>query len=100
KETTVLYKGMPHGWAKVASTGGIGVVSSLVGIGGGSMVVPMMTLGGVPMQRAVGTASAFGAVIAIPGTLVNIISGWNETGLPPLSLGYVNLLSLIILLPA
>jgi uncharacterized membrane protein YfcA len=99
KETTVLYNGMPKGAAKVASTGFIGIVSSLVGIGGGSMVVPMMTLGGVPMQRAVGTASAFGMVIAIPGTIVNIVAGWNETGLPPLSLGYVNLLSLAILLP-
>lgn len=99
KETTVLYNGMPQGIIKMIATVSIGALSSIVGIGGGSMVVPMMTLGGVAMQRAVGTASAFGSVIAIPGTIGFIVSGWGQANLPPFSLGYVNLLSLAILLP-
>ncbi|HVY11954.1 MAG TPA: sulfite exporter TauE/SafE family protein [Alphaproteobacteria bacterium] len=99
-EKTVLYNGLPLGWRRGAVAGGIGLLSSLVGIGGGSLSVPVMTLGGVPMPRAVGTSSAFGAVIAVPGTLGFIISGWGLANLPPLSLGYVNILGLAVLLPA
>ncbi|MBI3419007.1 MAG: sulfite exporter TauE/SafE family protein [Proteobacteria bacterium] len=100
KGTTMVYHQLPTSWAKHAITTGIGVISSLVGIGGGAITVPVMTLCGVPMQRAVGTSSAFGAVIAVPGTIGFILSGWNVVNLPPLSLGYVNLLSLAILFPA
>jgi uncharacterized membrane protein YfcA len=49
-----------------------------------------MTLSNRPIHQAIGTASAFGALIAIPGTLGFIIIGWSKTGLPLGSLGYVN----------
>ena len=45
----------------------------------------------MPLLRAVGTATGIGTVIAIPGIAGYIISGWGEAGLPPISLGYVNL---------
>jgi uncharacterized membrane protein YfcA len=71
-----------------------------VGIGGGAVSVPYLTLHGVPIQRAVGTTSAFGMLIAVPGVLGFIAAGWGGAGLPPLSLGYVNLLGLAIMMPA
>jgi uncharacterized membrane protein YfcA len=77
----------------------IGTISSLAGIGGGSMSVPFMSFCNVPMQRAIGTSSALGTIIALPGTFSFIISGWGAEGLPPFSLGYVNLLGLAVLLP-
>lgn len=100
KEGKSLFPALPTGLGRALSAGGIGTLSSLVGIGGGAIAVPLMSLCNVPMQRAVGTSSAFGLIIAIPGTLGFIASGWGKEGLPPLSLGYICLAALIILLPA
>ncbi len=68
----------------------IGVLSALMGIGGGTLSVPVMTLFSMPVHRAVGTASAFGLVIAVPAVLGFIWSGWGVDGRPPYSLGYVS----------
>jgi uncharacterized membrane protein YfcA len=85
------------GWLLPA---GIGGVSTMMGIGGGTVGVPAMTLCGVPIHRAVGTAAAFGFIISIPGTIGNVLTGWGAHGLPPYSLGYVNLLGFILIAPA
>jgi uncharacterized membrane protein YfcA len=53
----------------------------------------------VPIHRAVGTASAFGVIISIPGTIGAIASGWNAAHLPTYSLGYVNLLGFLLIAP-
>jgi uncharacterized membrane protein YfcA len=58
-----------------------------------------MTLYGHPMQRAIATSSAFGPIIAIPGTLGFIWAGWHAAGLPPGSLGYVSLLGALLIVP-
>jgi len=79
---------------------GISGVSTMMGIGGGTVGVPAMTLCGVPIHRAVGTAAAFGTIISIPGTIGSVISGWGAHGLPPYSLGYVNLLGFVLIAPA
>lgn len=69
----------------------IGLISTLMGIGGATFTVPFLTLHGMPLLRAVGTATGIGAIIAIPGLIGYVISGWGEPGLPPLSIGYVNI---------
>ena len=71
--------------------GAIGAVSALMGIGGGTLSVPVLSLFAFPTHRAVGTAAAFGLVIAVPAVAGFIASGWDATGRPPGSLGYVNL---------
>jgi uncharacterized membrane protein YfcA len=91
---------LPDGAAGLLLPFGIGGLSTMMGIGGGTVGVPTMTLCGVPIHRAVGTASAFGAIISIPGTLGAIIAGWGAPGLPPWSLGYVNLLGFVLIAPA
>lgn len=75
---------------------GIGTISTLMGIGGATFTVPLMTLYGRSMLQAVGTATGIGPVIAIPGLIGYIISGWGEAGLPAMSLGYVSLGALLI----
>jgi uncharacterized protein len=87
------------GGLKYLVTGAIGVVSALMGIGGGTLSVPTMTLCGYPIHRAVGTASAIGFLIGVPGTIGMIVGGWGRAGLPPFSLGFVNLLGLALILP-
>jgi uncharacterized membrane protein YfcA len=74
--------------------GVIGVVSSLVGIGGGTLSVPFMSYCNVPMHTAVGTSAAIGFPIAVAGTLGYIWSGWSVPNLPQDSLGYVSLIAL------
>lgn len=67
----------------------IGSVSSIVGIGGGTLTVPFLTWCNVKIQQAVATSSACGLPIAIAGAIGFIITGWNEVNLPENSLGYV-----------
>jgi uncharacterized membrane protein YfcA len=71
--------------------GVIGVVSSLVGIGGGSLSVPFMSWCNVPVHHAIGTSAAIGFPIAVAGTLGYIVNGIGVPGLPELNLGYLNL---------
>jgi uncharacterized protein len=82
---------LPHGVGLGLLGGSIGTVSVLMGIGGGTLGVPAMTLFNVPIHRAVGTASALGLVVSLPGAIGFVIAGWGHPSLPPLSLGYVNL---------
>ncbi|SEQ04558.1 Uncharacterized membrane protein YfcA [Devosia sp. YR412] len=74
----------------------VGYISSLMGIGGGSLTVPTLVAFGATMHSAVGTSAAVGVAIAISGTLGFLISGWGVVGLPPLSLGYINLVALVL----
>lgn len=69
----------------------IGTVSSLMGVGGGSMSVPFLTWCNVAVRNAVATSAAIGLPIALGGASGFIIMGWGENDLPPWSIGYVNL---------
>ena len=73
----------------------IGIISSFVGIGGGTLTVPFLTFCNMPMHKAVGTSAAIGFPIAVAGTLSYIISGWNMPNLPATSIGYVHGLAFI-----
>lgn len=77
----------------------VGAVSSLLGIGGGTLMVPLLTLFSYAIRRAVATASVFGFVIAVPATIGYVVAGWQTPGLPPASTGYVNWLAFATLVP-
>jgi uncharacterized membrane protein YfcA len=72
----------------------IGAVSSLVGIGGGTLSVPFMVWCNVPLHQAIGTSAAIGFPIAIAGTLGYIVNGL-AADLPHWSIGYVYLPALL-----
>jgi uncharacterized protein len=86
-----LRPALPSRAGQAAMAGGIGGLSAMMGIGGGTLAVPTLTLFSYPIRQAVGTAAALGLFIAIPATLGFVAGGWNVPGLPPLSLGYVSL---------
>lgn len=71
--------------------GVIGSLSSILGIGGGSLSVPFMTFCNISVRKAVATSAAIGFPIALAGTIGFIISGWNAESLPKWSLGYIDL---------
>jgi uncharacterized membrane protein YfcA len=99
RDTWRLGEQFPHGIGLAAMGGSIGFLSVLMGIGGGTLGVPAMTLFNVPIRRAVGTSSALGLVVSLPGAIGFVISGWGHPDLPPFSAGYVNLLASVVLLP-
>ena len=70
---------------------GIGVLSSLVGIGGGTMSVPFLTMCNMAFHACIGTSAAIGFPIALAGTLGYIVNGWSTAGLPPYTLGFIYL---------
>ena len=69
----------------------IGMLSSLVGVGGGVIAIPLMLMHNVPMRNAVGTSAALGLPIAIAGSFGYVWNGLEKTNLPDLSFGYVYL---------
>jgi len=73
----------------------IGGLSSLVGIGGGSMTVPFLVWCNVTVQRAIATSAAIGLPIALAGSAGYMISGSGVTGLPALCVGFVYLPALL-----
>lgn len=73
----------------------IGLISGLVGAGGGFITVPFLVWCNVRMQNAVATSAALGFPIALAGTLSNIYFGWQQPELPEGMLGYLYLPALV-----
>lgn len=94
-----LAETLPKGPGKAGLAGLIGTVSAMMGIGGGTLSVPILSLFGYPIHRAVGTAAAIGFIIGIPGAIGFILAGWDVPNRPPFSLGYISLLGFALILP-
>ncbi|MEP4546298.1 MAG: sulfite exporter TauE/SafE family protein [Saccharospirillum sp.] len=99
KEPAALAETLPKGMVRHSIGTGIGGFSTLMGIGGGTLSVPVLTRCQVPMHRAVGTAAAIGIFISVPGALGFLINGWGVPERPPFSLGYVNLIGFALIVP-
>ena len=78
----------------------IGAVSSLVGIGGGTLSVPFMTWCNIKLHQAIGTSAAIGLPIAVAGAVGYIANGLAVTDLPQYSLGFVYLPALAAIVAA
>ncbi|THD84316.1 sulfite exporter TauE/SafE family protein [Aliigemmobacter aestuarii] len=79
--------------------GGVGLVSALMGIGGGAVSNLILTLHNVPIHRAVSTSAGVGVLIAIPGTLGYMMAGWGRTDLPADAIGFVSLATFALTIP-
>jgi len=78
----------------------IGFISVLLGIGGGSLMVPFMRTFGYDIRRSIGTAAGVGFLIAVFGTITMITGGKIVDNInTPYSLGYVNLLGFLVFVP-
>lgn len=86
---------LPGGVGMFGVGSGIGVVSSLVGIGGGTLSVPFMLWCNLAVHHAIGTSAAIGFPIALAGTLGYLYNGWGASGLPGYTAGYVYLPALL-----
>ena len=91
---------VPRHWSATAIPAGIGIVSAMMGIGGGTLSVPVLTLLNEQIHRAVGTASLFGLFISVPGVLGYLLASPPPGLVPPGTIGYVNLIGLAVIAPA
>lgn len=77
----------------------IGLLSALMGIGGGALSTLTMTLHGRPIHQSVATSAGVGVFISIPGALGYMAAGWGRADLPPLSIGFVSALAFALIVP-
>lgn len=77
----------------------IGFVSTLMGVGGGVINTTFMTLHGRAIHQSVATSSGVGVLIAIPATIGYMAAGFGDPLLPPLSIGFVNLIAVALVIP-
>ena len=87
-----------NAWVRLAAFV-IGLVSTLMSIGGGMFLVSLFTLCGWSILKAVATSSGFGPIIAVPGLVGYIWAGWGNPELPAMSLGFVSLIGAAIIIP-
>lgn len=91
QKTPVLTTKKGDKWLDYLVGNGIGFLSSLLGIGGGTLSVPYLVGRQIPIKNAVATSSACGFPIAISGTVFYAFLGWDKNFLPEWSLGYIYL---------
>lgn len=89
-----LGSAMPRGIKRAILAPIVGFLSVLMGIGGGSFGVPLMTLHGMPIHRAVATAAGFGFTIALPSALAFLLVPVPDA--PPFTLGAINIAAFLI----
>jgi len=87
---------MPGGIRRAILAPLLGFLSVLMGIGGGSLGVPLMTLYALPIHRAVGTASGFGMIIAVPSVIGFLFL--SPAGAPPFTVGAINLPAFLLVI--
>ncbi|MEJ6394922.1 sulfite exporter TauE/SafE family protein [Gymnodinialimonas sp. 2305UL16-5] len=87
---------MPGGIGRAVTSPTLGFLSVLMGIGGGSFGVPLMTLYGQAIHRAVATAAGFGVIIAVPSVMGFLLLPVEGDGRPPFTLGQVNLVAFAV----
>lgn len=94
-----LRDSLPGRGAMAAYGAATGLVSALMGIGGGAVSTLILTLHNVPIHRAVSTSAGVGVLIAIPGALGYMAAGWGRADLPPDALGFVSLATFALTIP-
>ena len=99
KKQFVLGTKLPSKLKVWSVVGLIGLFSAMMGIGGGVFFTSYLTAYSLPMLSAVGTSASLGLMIALPGVIGYIFSGWNSISLPPLSYGYFSLAGFLCIIP-
>ena len=93
-----LGEAMPTGIKRAILSPIVGFLSVLMGIGGGSFGVPIMTLHGRPIHRAVATAAGFGLIIALPAAITFLLTPAPELNRPPFTVGHVNIAAFLVVI--
>ncbi|WP_217693839.1 sulfite exporter TauE/SafE family protein [Thalassotalea sp. PP2-459] len=96
---STIYKALPNTVGQTVMGTSIGFFSAMVGIGGGTISVPLLTFFNYPAHKAVGTAAAIGLIISLPGAITMLTLGSTPTDAPVGTYGLVNLIGFIFIVP-
>ncbi|MFL0806640.1 MAG: sulfite exporter TauE/SafE family protein [Oceanobacter sp.] len=96
---SALFSELPGKAGQTVMGTSIGFFSSMVGIGGGTISVPLLTLYNYPAHKAVGTAAAIGLIISLPGAITMLVLGSTPADAPAGTLGLVNFIGFICIVP-
>ena len=96
----VTAKATPHAAAYLSAASATGCVAALTGTAGGTLTTPVLQAFGVPIKSAIAIASATGLVTGSIGSIGAILAGWPVRSLPPYSLGYIDGIIFVAMLPA
>ena len=94
-----LFKQLPGRVGQSVIATHIGLFSSLVGIGGGTLTVPTLTFCNYPAHKAIGTAAGVGLIISLPAAITMLILGTTPVDAPDGTFGLVNLLGFAFIVP-
>lgn len=96
---SALFKQLPNKAGQTLMGTCIGFFSAMIGIGGGTISVPLLTLYNYPAHKAVGTAAAIGLIISLPGALTMLVIGSTPIDAPAGTYGLVNVIGFICIVP-
>nr|WP_199244085.1 sulfite exporter TauE/SafE family protein [Bacterioplanes sanyensis] len=96
---SALFASLPGKAGQTSMGAFIGFFSSMVGIGGGTLSVPLLTLCNYPAHKAVGTAAAIGLIISLPGALTMLLLGETPADAPAATFGLINLAGFACIVP-
>jgi len=96
---SALFQQLPSKVGQSVMGVSIGIFSSMVGIGGGTLSVPLLTLYNYPAHKAVGTASAIGLIISLPGALTMLLLGNTPNDAPAGTFGLINFIGFLCIVP-
>ncbi|MFT5577462.1 MAG: putative membrane protein YfcA [Paraglaciecola psychrophila] len=94
-----LFASLPGRFGQSLMALSVGLLSVMIGIGGGTLGVPLLNSCNVNAHRAVGTAAAFGLLIALPGVLTLLLVGERPIDAPLGNIGLINLPAFIAIVP-
>ena len=78
----------------------MGILSALMGVGGGQISTLIMNIYNRPIHQCIATSSGVGVLVSIPGVIGYIFAGWDQSSLPPFSAGYVSFLGVALFAPS
>jgi uncharacterized membrane protein YfcA len=96
---SALFQQLPNATGQSIMGTFIGFFSAMVGIGGGTLSVPLLTMYNYPAHKAVGTAAAIGLIISLPGALTMLALGTTPSDAPAGTFGLVNVIGFICIVP-
>lgn len=94
-----LLSSLPNRFIQAVLAASNGVISVIMGIGGGTLGVPVLTSCNYPARRAVGTSATFGFLIALPGALFILLFAQTPIDAPPATIGFINFLGFAFIVP-
>lgn len=94
-----VFSQLPNKFGQSVMGSSIGFFSTMVGIGGGTISVPLLTLYNYPAHKAVGSAAAIGLIISLPGAVTMLLMGSTPSDAPVGTFGLVNVIGFICIVP-